>query len=52
MLLAAGLISPSNGVDDKVSKDPLTMLLETVTIVLVISSAYILFKKGKEFLSR
>jgi hypothetical protein len=35
LLLGAGLISPSNGIDDKVDREPLQMLIETGIIILI-----------------
>ena len=46
MLLGAGLVSPSNGVDDKVDKPPLLMLFEMVIIIFVVLSIYFLFRQG------
>jgi divalent metal cation (Fe/Co/Zn/Cd) transporter len=40
LLLGAGLLSPSNGVDDKVDRQPLDMLAETV---LIICSAVVIY---------
>ena len=46
MLLGAGLVSPSNGVDDKVDRLPLQMLFETFIIILVVLCVYFLFRQG------
>ena len=46
MLLGAGLVSPSNGVDDKVDKPPLQMLFETFIIILVVLSIHFLHRQG------
>lgn len=48
LLLGAGLISPSNGVDDLVIKNPATMLLETAVIILLTTIAILVFKRSKQ----
>jgi len=45
LLLGAGLISPSNGVDDAVQREPLEMLAETMLIIL--SGVLIYYTTGK-----
>lgn len=45
MLLGAGLVSPSNGVDDKVDKLPLQMLFETFIIILAVLSIHFLHRQ-------
>ena len=47
MLLGAGLVSPSNGVDDKGDKLPLQMLFETFIIILAVLSIYFLHRQGR-----
>ncbi len=45
LLLGAGLISPSNGVDDAVQREPLEMLAETILIIL--SAVLIYYTTGQ-----
>ncbi|MBX7127238.1 MAG: hypothetical protein K1X47_16200 [Cyclobacteriaceae bacterium] len=40
LMLAAGLISPSNGVDEGIVRDPVAMLLETLLVVAVAVLVY------------
>jgi hypothetical protein len=47
MLIAAGLVSPSNGVDDKISGEPSQMLTRAAVILLSIILVYLLAKKLK-----
>ena len=47
MLLGAGLVSPSNGEDDKGDKLPLQMLFETFIIILAVLSIYFLHRQGR-----
>lgn len=44
MLLGAGLVSPSNGVDDKVDRLPLQMLFETIIIILAVLSIHFVYR--------
>lgn len=45
LLLGAGLISPSNGVDDAVQREPMEMLAETILIIL--SAVLIYYTTGQ-----
>ncbi len=42
MLLLAGAISPSNGVDDRVNRQPVEMLIETFVIIAIGVLAYLI----------
>jgi hypothetical protein len=44
LLLGAGLLSPSNGVDDKVDREPLQMLVETSAIILAAVSLFLMYR--------
>lgn len=48
LLFGAGVISPSNGVDDLVIKNPSVMLMETALIILVATIAILIFKQRKQ----
>ena len=47
MLIVAGLVSPSNGVDDKISGSPSTMLMRAVVIIFTTMLLYFVGKKIK-----
>jgi hypothetical protein len=45
LLLATGLLSPSNGIDDKVNRDPVQMLIETILIIAAAITLYLILQK-------
>jgi len=45
LLIGVGLISPSNGVDDKVDRDLLQMLTQTVIIMISGIAIFLIYKK-------
>lgn len=45
LLIGAGLISPSNGVDDKMDRDLLQMLTRTVIIIIAALAIFLLYKR-------
>jgi preprotein translocase subunit Sec61beta len=46
--MVAGLISPSNGVDEGKKSDPLTMIAVAFSVIFVVMLAYIIAKKTKD----
>jgi hypothetical protein len=45
LLIGAGLISPSNGVDDKIECDLFPMLTETAIIMILAIGVLLIFKR-------
>ena len=51
-LLTAGVISPSNGVDEGLRRDPTEMIVETLLIVAVCSVLYLLIRDQAVFVRK
>ena len=45
LLLGAGLISPSNGLDDKIDREPLHMLIQATIIMFAGLAIYFTYKR-------